>query len=70
MIGQRPATVLDEIELLHMTAIALDSLATRQRKRCLQAANGQPSGRSQGHPSTPRDGRLTLVPAYPKHAKR
>jgi transcriptional regulator with XRE-family HTH domain len=70
MIGQRPATLLDENELLQMTAAALDSLAARQRKQCLQAANGQPNSRSQGHSSAPRDGHLTLVPAYPKHAKR
>jgi transcriptional regulator with XRE-family HTH domain len=70
MIGQRSATLLDETELLQMTAIALDCLAARQRKQRLQAANGQPSSRSQGHSSSPRDGHLTLVPAYPKHAKR
>ena len=65
MIGQRPVALLGEVELLQMTATALDVLATaRQSKEQLRAANGRASGRAPS-PTTPplHEGRLTLVPA-------
>jgi transcriptional regulator with XRE-family HTH domain len=64
MIGQRPIALLGEVELLQMTATALDVLAARQSKEQMRAANGRTSGHAPS-PTTPplHEGRLTLVPA-------
>jgi transcriptional regulator with XRE-family HTH domain len=65
MIGQRSVAMLGEVELLQMTATALDVLATAQQsKEQLRAANGRASGRALSPAAAPlHDGRLTLVPA-------
>jgi len=63
MIGQRSSAMLDEAELLEMTATALDLLAARQRKQQLQAAIGRSNSRAQSPAAPLREGRLTLVPA-------
>jgi hypothetical protein len=64
MIGQRPVTMLGEVELLQMTATAIDVLAARQSKEQLRAANGLANGRAPSPAPPPlHEGRLTLVPA-------
>jgi transcriptional regulator with XRE-family HTH domain len=63
MIGQRPVAVLDEVELLQMTAAALDMLAARRSKERLRAANGHTNARATSPAPPPlHEGRLTLVP--------
>jgi hypothetical protein len=64
MIGQRPITMVDELELLKMTATALDVLAARQSKEQLRAASSHANGRvPTPAPPSLHEGRLTLVPA-------
>ena len=64
LIGQRPVAMLGEVELLQMTATALDVLAARQSKEQLRAANGHANGRAPSPaPPSLHEGRLQLVPA-------
>ena len=62
MMADRSCAALDEAELLHMTATALDLLAARKHKQTLQAANGQLSTCKPAPAPALRDVRLTLVP--------
>jgi transcriptional regulator with XRE-family HTH domain len=71
LIGQRPITMLGEVELLQMTATALDVLAARQGNEQLRAANGHANGRAPSPALPPaHEGRLTLVPARAEHVDR
>jgi transcriptional regulator with XRE-family HTH domain len=65
LAGRREIDEIDELELLEMTATALDLLIARRRKRL--AANGHALPQ---RPATARDGRVALELLRPQLASR